>query len=367
MCIRDSARYAALEREVKSKATTPGASRVRLPPTPPAPIEGKKGADYDVDDNHKNDSAHPENAHFAQGFDYVGMGTSKNEIKRTRRFMHVDRLDHVSENVGTPEEQSTKSSVVINGTEIKTSSGTFGVPDRATVELYTTQMLGWLQGLLRASTEGVYDPSHPANAYQVTQVKIICARLVFLLSCDDYLTYLRPRKEEWGIAWRYRMRLVIDFKREPITDIGLDADLLTFIDLHGCPSIEHRAHPALRALAKKHFSPTTIEDIHAAIAQHAVPPAKAPRQQPGGSGGKDDEQSGPCVLCGSTTCGNYLKPSYKCKQPIKVECQTCKKAGFPGLKHARNGPRFTKLCKDHQSDAEKKKAAGEGAAKKEGP
>jgi hypothetical protein len=35
-----------------------------------------------------------------------------------------------------------------------------------------------------------------------------------------------------------------------------------------------------------------------------------------------------CVLCGKMDCGNYLKPNYACKNPITIQCDKCKAAGF---------------------------------------
>lgn len=357
------ARYTALERDLRSSRLGTSSNPQHFPTAPPEATQGKKGVDYDIDDNHRSEPAHPENSNFAQGFDYVGMGTGKNEAKRIARFMHVERLDFVSENLHTPEEKSAKSTVTVNGTEIKTSGGAFGIPDRATYELYVTLLINWLRRLtLQTNSDGVFDPSHSANEYQVAVLQQICVRMIFMLATADFLTYLRVHKAEWGIAWRYKMRLAHAFHREPIGDVGLDTDLRNFALRFGFPSVEHRAHPAMRAIAKKYYEPTTLDDVYASVALGPVagprlPAGSSPSTgfQASGEKGKTELESSPCVLCRSLTCGSYLKPQYLCKAPIKVECKTCRTAGYPGLRHARTGPRFTKTCKEHQADVDAKK------------
>ena len=80
-----------------------------------------------------------------------------------------------------------------------------------------------------------------------------------------------------------------------------------------------------------------------------------------GGGGEQE----PCVLCGSTSCGGYVKPTYKCRRNITKSCDKCHNAGFPGLKHARVGPRAMvngriKTCEEHRADATARRRGGGG-------
>ena len=330
-------RTTAMELAMGNMSSRSGASSSsRLIPVPPTNIEGPK-ANCDGDGFHISETGNCQNAGIPMGWDYGGMSNNKCHMHRISGMMGVERLDQMSRNMYTPEEVSSRSTVTINGTEIKTSSTQYGVPTKYNVDLFFAMSIRFLEGVL-ASGEGVFDTMHPYYEFHVQQIKSVQVRIVFMAATIDNLHVTRTVPIEWGLAWRYMLRLIDDnFKGGPLSEFGLDADLLALLRTIPSPSLEMRGHAAVTALARKHFSQYTLEEVRASVAAHAasIVPAKKSGGDANNNGG---DNGGPCVLCGGFDCGKYVKNSYLCKKPITVRCQKCFEYGFT-VKHARAGPR----------------------------
>jgi len=324
-----------------------------LPHAPPVSTVGAS-TDHDVDGNHVTNGRHPEHPSFAQHHDYFGMHTAEKQQKnRTMRLIGVPRSDQTSSNQYTPEQTDSTAGVIINGTEIKTSIGAYRIPHRTTIEHLTLVICQWLQGLI-AGCEGCFDSAHPFREYHTRGLEVVMARHLFLLATIDMLSHKRTTPLVWDVIWRYLLRIAGDFKAAPLSDVGMDGDLLQYIRDSGSPKIEMRACARMAALAKKHFSEYTLQEVYDSLSL----PGPVAGKQTGRDIAKGDttkEDGGfPCVLCGKSNCGKYRVPTFLCKNKVTVECSVCAKAGCKGLMHARSGPRAvvngkSTSCEEHQA------------------
>jgi hypothetical protein len=346
-----SKQMAELKTYVQSNAHQGTPARL-LPHAPPVSTVGPT-TDCDVDGNHISCGRHPEHRSFAQYHDYVGMHTSeKQQRNRTNRLIGSVRSDLTSSNQYTPEQTESATGITVNGTQIKTSVGAYLIPHRPTIEHLTSQICQWLQGVIIGG-EGCFDSAHPYREYHTRCLEMVMARHVFLLATIDMLSHKRTTPLAWEIIWRYLLRIADDFKSAPLTDVGMDGDLLQFIQDFGCPRIEMRAGAQMAALAKKHFSEYTLQEVHDSLSLPG--PGAGKRTGKDIAKGDTKEDGGfNCVLCGKSNCGKYRAPTYLCKNKVTMECSVCAKAGCKGLMHARSGPRAvvngkSVSCEEHQA------------------
>ena len=200
------------------------------------------------------------------------------------------------------------------------------------------------------------DDEDQAQRYHLTTL----GRMVLVLGMKDAL--MRPLV---GVAqsWEEVYELLRDIETsdwnamlpQPVAD-GIDLQVTDFMLSHENDiSLDLRLRPEFQALVKRAIS----------MYGHLHPPGRRMHGSPrytagrtaggnaggggapgGGSGGQRGNQRGDtnkqpsrCSLCGGTACGGYFGPEYLCKNAITNECNACKAAGFPGLFHARAGPR----------------------------
>lgn len=338
-------------------------------PVKPLPMTVGPKAEHDMDGNYVGWPANVQNANHDMGCDYAGMDDTKEARARLRRIMGTDQLDVVSENIGSPEEASNNDSITINGTVIKTAKGSRKVVVRPTSDRYAYNLWHELDAHSK-SMQGVFDPASPGYEWAQRVITVCKSRIVYLLSMDDYLTLYKVKPVDWAIAWRLKLRTVQQFRSVPFTNVGLDGDLLRYADtLGGAITIEQRGTPHMRQLVSQYFRSSMLDEIYESMALHlaAITPTPTPRAGAPGSVPSGGGEA-PCILCGSTTCGGYTKPTYACKSKIRIPCVKCAEAGFSNMFHARVGHRATKVdgrvktCAEHQRDASAKRAPAAGGA-----
>jgi hypothetical protein len=184
----------------------------------------------------------------------------KAQRHRNQRLIGVDRVDQQQNFQFTPEQQESSSQITFEGLDIKTPQGGHSIPLRTSMEYYFLVSTQWLHGLI-AGREGCFDPTYPFFAFHKRGLEAVMVRVFFLLDTTDMLSHKRATPLPWDIIWRYLLRIAADFKSAPLSDVGMDGDILQYIEDYGTPNIEVRACPRMAALAKKRFSEYAAEGV----------------------------------------------------------------------------------------------------------
>jgi len=297
-----------------------------LPPAPLVSLAGPK-VDHDVDRNHTTNARHPEHPNFPQSHDYMAMHTGeKAQRQRTQRLIRVDRLDQQRNYQYTLEQQGSSSQISFEGLEIKTSQGGYNIPLRTSMEYYFLVSTQWLQGLI-AGREGCFNPTYPFFEFHKRGPEVVMVRVFFLLATTDMLSHKCATPLPWDIIWRYLLHIAADFKSAPLGDVGMDGDMLQYIGDFGTPKIEMRTCPRMAALAKKHFSKYTLQEVYDSVSQH-VPGSGKQRGQDIPKGDNTKKEGGfPVFSAENPLAGNTGRRALRARTGLRWSAASAPKQG----------------------------------------